>query len=49
MVDPRTNPKQPPVFAYPRLSKTDLLFLRLGGNGLGNLMFAWARALSRVN
>jgi hypothetical protein len=41
-----SNPKQPPVFAYPRLSKTDLLFLRLGGNGLGNLMFAWARALS---
>ena len=37
---------QPPVFAYPRLSKTDLLFIRIGGNGLGNLMFTWARCLS---
>lgn len=39
-------PNQPSVFAYPRLSKTDLLFIRIGGNGLGNLMFTWARALS---
>jgi len=38
--------KQPPVFAFPRLSKTDLLFIRIGGNGLGNLMFTWARALA---
>jgi len=37
---------QPPVFAYPRLSKTDLLFVRIGGNGLGNLMFTWARCLA---
>ena len=37
---------QPPVFAFPRLSKTDLLFIRIGGNGLGNLMFTWARCLS---
>ena len=35
-----------PVYAYPRLSKTDLLFIRIGGNGLGNLMFTWARALA---
>ncbi len=35
-----------PVFAYPRLSKTDLLCIRIGGNGLGNLMFTWARALA---
>jgi hypothetical protein len=34
------------VFAFPRLSKTDLLFIRIGGNGLGNLMFTWARALA---
>ena len=33
------------VFAYARLSKADLLFMRLGGNGLGNLLFTWARAL----
>jgi hypothetical protein len=37
---------QPPVFAFPRLSKTDLLFIRIGGNGLGNLMFTWARCLA---
>lgn len=35
-----------PVHAYPRLSRTDLLFCRLGGNGLGNLLFTWARCLS---
>jgi len=41
------NPgNQPPVFAFPRLSKTDLLFIRIGGNGLGNLMFTWARCLA---
>jgi hypothetical protein len=40
------HPKQPPTFAYPRLSKTDLLFIRIGGNGLGNLMFTWARCLA---
>jgi len=37
---------QPPILAFPRLSKTDLLFIRIGGNGLGNLMFTWARCLS---
>jgi len=37
---------QRPVFAFPRLSKTDLLFIRIGGNGLGNLMFTWARCLA---
>ncbi len=40
------RPKQPPIYAYPRLSKTDLLFIRIGGNGLGNLMFTWARCLA---
>ena len=35
-----------PIFAYPRLSKSDLLFVRIGGNGLGNLLFTWARAVS---
>jgi len=35
-----------PVFAYPRLSKTDLLFVRIGGDGLGNLLFKWARCLA---
>ena len=33
------------VFAYARLSKADLLFMRIGGNGLGNLLFTWARSL----
>ena len=32
------------VFCYPKLSKFDLFFLRLGGPGLGNLLFPWARA-----
>lgn len=35
------------IYSYPRLSKTDLLVLRIGGNGLGNLLFTWARCLSR--
>lgn len=39
---------QPPIFAFPRLSTTDLLFIRLGGNGLGNLMLTWARCLSQA-
>jgi len=34
------------TYSYPRLSTTDLQFFRLGGNGLGNLMFTWARCLS---
>jgi hypothetical protein len=38
--------KPAPVFAYPRLSKTDLLFIRIGGDGLGNLLFKWARCLA---
>lgn len=41
-----TSATQNNVLAYPRLSKTDLLFIRIGGNGLGNLMFTWARALA---
>ncbi|MDT8319303.1 MAG: alpha-1,2-fucosyltransferase [Xanthomonadales bacterium] len=35
-----------PVYAWPRLSKTDLLCIRIGGNGLGNLLFTWARCLA---
>ena len=38
--------KQLPTYAWPRLSKTDLLFIRIGGNGLGNLLFTWARCLA---
>jgi len=34
------------VYAYPRLSKTDLWFMRIGGDGLGNLLFNWARCLA---
>ena len=34
------------VYAFPRLSKTDLWFVRIGGDGLGNLLFNWARCLS---
>lgn len=34
------------IYAFPRLSKTDLIFFRIGGNGLGNLLFTWARCLS---
>jgi len=39
--------EQRQIYSYPRLSKTDLLVLRIGGNGLGNLLFNWARCLSR--
>lgn len=39
---------QPRIYAFPRLSTTDLLFVRLGGNGLGNLMLTWARCLSQA-
>ncbi len=31
-------------YAYPKLSEHDLGFVRLGGAGLGNIMFTWARA-----
>lgn len=34
------------IYAYPRLSKTDLWVTRIGGDGLGNLLFNWARCLS---
>ena len=46
MLELMNRSNQPNIFAYPRLSKTDLLFIRIGGNGLGNLMFTWARCLS---
>lgn len=32
-------------YAYPKLSSNDLLFVRLGGAGLGNLLFTYGRAL----
>ncbi len=38
--------RKPPIYAFPRLSKADLWFIRIGGNGLGNLMFTWARCLT---
>lgn len=46
MLDVMKAQNQLPVYAYPRLSKTDLLFIRIGGNGLGNLLITWARCLS---
>ncbi len=48
MLDPMKDRNQPPIYAFPRLSTTDLLFVRLGGNGLGNLMLTWARCLSEA-
>jgi hypothetical protein len=33
------------AYAYACLSEPDLLLFRVGGPGLGNLMFTWARAL----
>ncbi len=41
-----TLDEKPSVYAYPRLSKSDLMFVRIGGNGLGNLLFTWARAVA---
>ena len=35
------------VYSYARLSKADFAYFRIGGNGLGNLLFTWARCLSR--
>lgn len=32
-------------YVYPKLSEKDLGFIRLGGAGLGNLLFTYARAL----
>ena len=32
-------------YIYPKLSKNDLSFVRLGGSGLGNLLFTYSRAL----
>lgn len=39
------------LYCYPRLSDWDLGGMRLGGPGLGNLLFPWARAflLARAN
>jgi len=34
-----------PAYAYVELSRYDLGLLRLGGPGLGNLLFPWARAV----
>jgi hypothetical protein len=33
------------IYAYPRLSKADFWYFRIGGDGLGNLLFCWARCL----
>lgn len=33
------------LYSYPKLSNTDLFFFRVGGPGLGNLLFPWARSL----
>lgn len=32
-------------YLYPRLSKIDLLLFRIGGSGLGNILFTYARAV----
>lgn len=32
------------IYCYPKLSERDALYFRLGGPGLGNLLFPWARA-----
>jgi hypothetical protein len=45
MSDRMSLSSKAPIYAFPRLSKTDLLFIRIGGDGLGNLMFTWARCL----
>lgn len=42
----RMRQDKAPIYAFPRLSKTDLLFVRIGGNGLGNLLLTWARCLA---
>jgi hypothetical protein len=46
MSDDMKDRNQRITYAFPRLSKTDLLFVRIGGNGLGNLLFTWARCLA---
>ena len=33
-------------YVYPKLSKNDWLIVRLGGSGLGNILFPYARAIS---
>lgn len=33
------------IYAYPRLSKADFCYFRIGGDGLANLLFCWARCL----
>src|SRR5208337_4075978 len=33
------------VYVYPQLHGVDLVFLRIGGVGLGNLLFPFARAV----
>jgi hypothetical protein len=37
------------IYAYSRLSKSDFWFTRLGGDGLGNLLYNWARCLARAD
>ena len=33
------------IYCYPKLSGYDFAFFRLGGRGLGNLLFPWARSV----
>lgn len=33
------------IYAYPKLSNGDFWVLRVGGNGLGNLLLTWAKLL----
>ena len=33
------------IFCYPKFSGLDLMLFRIGGPGLGNLLFPWARAV----
>ena len=33
------------VYSYPKIGGYDMIFFRLGGAGLGNLLFPWARSI----
>lgn len=37
------------AYIYPKFSKNELIGLRIGGAGLGNLMFTWARTIVAAN
>ena len=38
MLDAMKDRNQPPIHAYPRLSNADLVFARIGGSGLGDML-----------